>query len=136
MPKDKIRVAIVGVGNCASALIQGLEFYKALYKCCTAPGQTNAYMQEGLDAFKSGQVAMQMNWFAFFPGLYKEMGLDCCVARSPEEFVEIAVRLAQEPDYRRGVSGQIAARCERLFDRPDAALALGEELMRIAEAAR
>ena len=69
-------------------------------------------------------------------GLYKEMGLDCCVARSPEEFVEIAVRLAQEPDYRRGVSGQIAARCERLFDRPDAALALGEELMRIAEAAR
>jgi multiple sugar transport system substrate-binding protein len=35
---------------------------------------TNAYMQEGLDAFKSGQVAMQMNWFAFFPGLYKEMG--------------------------------------------------------------
>ena len=29
-------------------------------------------MQEGLDAFKSGQVAMQMNWFAFFPGLYKD----------------------------------------------------------------
>ncbi|MEN9630742.1 MAG: hypothetical protein RJA10_3970, partial [Pseudomonadota bacterium] len=24
------------------------------------------------DAFKSGQVAMQMNWFAFFPGLYKD----------------------------------------------------------------
>ena len=52
--------------------IKGLEFYKALYKCCTAPGMTNAYMQEGLDAFKSGQVAMQMNWFAFFPGLYKD----------------------------------------------------------------
>ena len=33
---------------------------------------TNAYMQEGLDAFKSGQVAMMMNWFAFFPGLYKD----------------------------------------------------------------
>jgi multiple sugar transport system substrate-binding protein len=28
---------------------------------------TNAYMQEGLDAFKSGQVAMQMNWFASSP---------------------------------------------------------------------
>src|SRR5205085_259236 len=54
--------------------IRGLEFYKALYKCCTPPGMTNAYMGEGLDAFKSGQVAMQMNWFAFFPGLYKEMG--------------------------------------------------------------
>jgi multiple sugar transport system substrate-binding protein len=44
--------------------VKGLEFYKALYKCCTPPGMTNAYMQEGLDAFKSGQVAMQMNWFA------------------------------------------------------------------------
>ena len=52
--------------------VKGLEFYKALYKCCTAPGMTNAYMQEGLDAFKSGQVAMQMNWYAFFPGLYKD----------------------------------------------------------------
>jgi multiple sugar transport system substrate-binding protein len=51
---------------------KGLEFYKELYKCCTPPGLTNAYMQEGLDAFKSGQVAMQMNWFAFFPGLYKD----------------------------------------------------------------
>lgn len=52
--------------------VKGLEFYKSLYKCCTAPGMTNAYMTEGLDAFKSGQVAMQMNWFAFFPGLYKD----------------------------------------------------------------
>ncbi|HTO61858.1 MAG TPA: extracellular solute-binding protein, partial [Bradyrhizobium sp.] len=60
-----------GVVNSADAA-KGLEFYKELYKCCTAPGMTNAYMQEGLDAFKSGQVAMQMNWFAFFPGLYKD----------------------------------------------------------------
>jgi multiple sugar transport system substrate-binding protein len=52
--------------------VAGLEFYKALYKCCTPPGYSNAYMQEGLDAFKSGQVAMQMNWFAFFPGLFKD----------------------------------------------------------------
>ncbi len=26
--KSKIRVAIVGVGNCASSLIQGIEYYK------------------------------------------------------------------------------------------------------------
>ncbi len=52
--------------------VRGLEFYKSIYKCCTAPGMTNAYMPEGLDAFKSGQVAMMMNWFAFFPGLYKD----------------------------------------------------------------
>jgi multiple sugar transport system substrate-binding protein len=60
-----------GFVNSADA-VKGLEFYKSLYKCCTAPGLTNAYMSEGLDAFKSGQVAMMMNWFAFFPGLYKD----------------------------------------------------------------
>jgi multiple sugar transport system substrate-binding protein len=54
--------------------VKGLELYKEIFDCCTAPGMTNAYMSEGLDAFKSGQVAMQMNWFAFFPGLYKAMG--------------------------------------------------------------
>jgi multiple sugar transport system substrate-binding protein len=54
--------------------VKGLEMYKEIYKCCTAPGMTNAYMSEGLDAFKSGQVAMQMNFFAFWPGLHKEMG--------------------------------------------------------------
>jgi multiple sugar transport system substrate-binding protein len=60
-----------GIVNSPDA-IAGLEFYKSLFKCCTPPGYTNAYMQEGLDAFKSGQVAMQMNWFAFFPGLFKD----------------------------------------------------------------
>ena len=49
--------------------VEALEFYKELYECCTPPGYTNSYMGESLDAFKSGQVAMAMNWFAFFPGL-------------------------------------------------------------------
>lgn len=60
-----------GFVNSADA-VKGLEYYKALYKGDTAPGMTNAYMSEGLDAFKSGQVAMQMNFFAFFPGLFKD----------------------------------------------------------------
>ncbi len=63
--------AMDGFVNSADA-VRGLEFYKALYKGSTPPGLTNAYMGEGLDAFKSGQVAMMMNWFAFFPGLYKD----------------------------------------------------------------
>jgi len=63
--------AMEGFVNSAGA-VKGLEAYKALYKCCTPPGYTDAYMGEGLDAFKSGQVALQMNWFAFFPGLYKD----------------------------------------------------------------
>ncbi len=52
--------------------VAALEFYKELYKCCTPPGYDNAYMEQSLDAFKSGQVAMAMNWFAFFPGLYAD----------------------------------------------------------------
>ena len=28
MKNNKIRVAIAGVGNCASALVQGVEYYK------------------------------------------------------------------------------------------------------------
>ncbi|MEQ8654020.1 MAG: extracellular solute-binding protein [Kiloniellales bacterium] len=52
--------------------VEALGFYKELYECCTPPGYTDAYMSANLDAFKSGQVAMMMNWFAFFPGLYKD----------------------------------------------------------------
>jgi multiple sugar transport system substrate-binding protein len=52
--------------------VEALEFYKSLFKCCTPPGHTNAYMTENLDAYKSGQVAMQMNWFAFFLGIARD----------------------------------------------------------------
>jgi multiple sugar transport system substrate-binding protein len=60
-----------GFVNSAGAA-KGMDVYKELFDCCQPPGLTNAYMQEGLDAFKSGQVAMQMNWYAFFPGLSKD----------------------------------------------------------------
>jgi len=54
------------------AAIEALTAYKALYDCCTPPGHSNAYMTENLDAYKSGQVAMQMNFIAFFPGIAKD----------------------------------------------------------------
>src|SRR5207247_2999873 len=38
MTNEKIRVAIVGVGNCASALLQGLEFYKEADPADKVPG--------------------------------------------------------------------------------------------------
>ena len=60
-----------GYVNSADA-VKGLEFYKSLYDCCTPPGHSDAYMVANLDAYKSGQVAMQMNWFAFFPGIAKD----------------------------------------------------------------
>ena len=52
--------------------VAALEFYKELYQCCTPPGHSDAYMVANLDAYKSGQVAIQMNWFAFMPGIYKD----------------------------------------------------------------
>lgn len=52
--------------------VEALEFYKELYECCTPPGHSDAYMVANLDAYKSGQVAMQMNFFAFFPGIAKD----------------------------------------------------------------
>jgi multiple sugar transport system substrate-binding protein len=68
-PKKPYRMA--GFVN-SPAAVEALEFYKKLFKCCIPPGHTNAYMVENLDAYKSGQVAMQMNWFAFFPGIAKD----------------------------------------------------------------
>jgi multiple sugar transport system substrate-binding protein len=49
--------------------IAGLEFYKELYNCCTPPGSSDWYMSEDIDAYKSGQVAMQMNFAFIWPGV-------------------------------------------------------------------
>jgi myo-inositol-1-phosphate synthase len=38
MGKDRVRVAIVGVGNCASSLVQGVEFYRNAPEDTTVPG--------------------------------------------------------------------------------------------------
>ncbi len=54
------------------AAVKGLEFYKSLYDCCTPPGSSNVYMTESADAFKSGQVALQMNFAFTWPGLNKD----------------------------------------------------------------
>src|ERR1700746_1379807 len=38
VPSNKVRVAIVGVGNCASSLVQGLEYYKDASDDTRVPG--------------------------------------------------------------------------------------------------
>jgi myo-inositol-1-phosphate synthase len=38
MPRKKLRVAIIGVGNCASSLVQGVEFYKNAKEGEAVPG--------------------------------------------------------------------------------------------------
>ncbi|MFC6638924.1 extracellular solute-binding protein [Sulfitobacter sediminilitoris] len=57
--------------------VEALELHKEFYKTATPPGYTNAYTGESLDAFKSGQFALAMNWFAFFPGLYADPHTGC-----------------------------------------------------------
>jgi multiple sugar transport system substrate-binding protein len=49
--------------------IDALQYYRDLYDCCQAPGLNNAFYTETNDAFIGGQVAMAMNYFAFFPAL-------------------------------------------------------------------
>jgi multiple sugar transport system substrate-binding protein len=49
--------------------VAGLEYYKALYDNATPPGSSNWYMGENIDAYKSGQVAMQMNFAFIWPGV-------------------------------------------------------------------
>ncbi len=38
MAKEKVRVAIIGVGNCASSLVQGVQYYKDTPDDATVPG--------------------------------------------------------------------------------------------------
>lgn len=56
----------------APHVVEALEFYKKMYEDCAPPGHSDAYMVANLDAYKSGQVAFQMNWYAFWPGVSKE----------------------------------------------------------------
>lgn len=53
----------------SEAAIKGLEFYKKLYETSTPPGASDAYMSANIDAYKSGQVAMQMNFAFIWPGV-------------------------------------------------------------------
>ena len=57
-----------GFVNSAGA-VAGLEYYRSLYECCTPPGSSNWYMGENIDAYRSGQVAMQMNFAFIWPGV-------------------------------------------------------------------
>ncbi len=59
---------IEGIVNSDGA-VAGLEFYRDLYDCCTPPGSSDWYMSENIDAYRSGQVAMQMNFAFIWPGV-------------------------------------------------------------------
>ncbi len=62
---------VLGIVN-SPENVAALEMYRELYTCCQAPGLSNAFFAEVNDAYISGQVAMAMNYFAFFPALVNE----------------------------------------------------------------
>jgi hypothetical protein len=98
-----------GFVNSADA-VKGLEFYKSLYDCCTPPGSSNVYMVESADAFKSGQVAMQMNFAFTWPGLYKDE-MVCSAGRSGQM---VGTRRLFLPE----ISGQCTWLCRKPALRP------------------
>jgi multiple sugar transport system substrate-binding protein len=59
---------VMGVVN-SPENVAAVQFYRDLYDCCQGPGLSNAFFTETNDAMISGQVAMSMNYFAFFPAL-------------------------------------------------------------------
>ena len=86
------------------------------------------------DAFALGRPIVTLPGFLlpgrYTLGLYQEMGIEGCIARSAQEYVEIALRLARDQGR---AAAEIRERAGVLFDRPDGGHALGAALLRIAE---
>lgn len=51
---------------------------------------------------------------------FQRMGVTDCITSSPEEYIEKAVQIANNPDYRNELSGRILDRSKVLFDNLDA----------------
>jgi myo-inositol-1-phosphate synthase len=69
MPKsDKVRVAVVGVGNCASSLIQGVEYYKNAADDAEIPGLMHATI--------GGYHVRDIEFSAAFDVVKSKVGLD------------------------------------------------------------
>ncbi|MCB0153308.1 MAG: tetratricopeptide repeat protein [Anaerolineae bacterium] len=49
-------------------------------------------------------------------GFYQKMGLSSCIARTPAEYVQIALKLGTDPAHRAHVSRQILSAHDRLFE--------------------
>ncbi|MGQ9625709.1 MAG: ABC transporter substrate-binding protein [Anaerolineae bacterium] len=59
---------VIGWVNSPEA-VAAVEYYRELYSCCSPPGAGDIFFPEVNNYFISGQVAMGMNYFAFFPAL-------------------------------------------------------------------
>lgn len=69
----------------------------------------------------------------FTLGLYEELGVRECIATTAEDYVEKALRLAADREYREALSLQLRERAHLMFERRDVTVAFGrfisEELL-------
>ena len=72
MPDGKINVAIIGVGNCASSLVQGVEFYKNAEEGDVIPGLMHPVL--------GGYHIKDINFVAAFDIDIEKVGKDLSVA--------------------------------------------------------
>ena len=92
----KIRVALIGVGNCASALVQGLEFYRHSAGDLSIPG----IMHLDLGGYRIGDIEV----VAAFDIAEGKVGRDLCeaVAASPNNTQRFAALRQTEVEVQRG----------------------------------
>ena len=64
----KVRVAIIGVGNCASSLVQGVEYYKNAVETDRIPGLMHVNL--------GGYHIHDIEWSAAFDVVDTKVGLD------------------------------------------------------------
>lgn len=68
MGDKKVRVAIIGVGNCASSLVQGVEYYKNAKETDRVPGLMHVNL--------AGYHIHDIEWSAAFDVVDTKVGLD------------------------------------------------------------
>ncbi len=64
-------------------------------------------------------------------GLYRKIGVMDCVAGTPEEYVDIAVRIASDRAYRNQLRTRILERCGTLYRDPDLVTQMTAMLLRL-----
>lgn len=69
---NKVRVAIIGVGNCASSLVQGVEYYKNAVDTDRVPGLMHVNL--------AGYHIRDIEWSAAFDVVDTKVGLDLAEA--------------------------------------------------------
>lgn len=69
----------------------------------------------------------------FTAAMFREIGLEICIAGNAEDYATRAVRIASDREFREPVVRDIIDRCGELFERKDMTLALARKLLDTAE---